>query len=215
MASIAWLVRLPACAGGEGEWTGWDTEGPDDRRVNLERKLPVYVVYCTTCMKNGEPYFGNDLYDRDEAVVEALTGAAMPRPEETWEARRLQLTVGELLGGVDRRRGDAAGWSAGRGYFGARGARCTLFARVACPNHFTLQEEPVNRTYRWTALVALGAALGAAACSNPSDENANATGSAAGSISTDTAGSDSMRDSMRDSARDTADTTRRDTPRNP
>ena len=33
--------------------------------VNLQRKIPVYIVYFTTYVKDGELYFGNDLYDRD------------------------------------------------------------------------------------------------------------------------------------------------------
>lgn len=59
---------------------GWDidrvraamTEGPDDRRVNLERRLPVYIVYFTTYGREGALYFGNDIYDRDDALVGAV-----------------------------------------------------------------------------------------------------------------------------------------------
>jgi L,D-transpeptidase YcbB len=46
--------------------------GRDDHRVNLSRKIPVYIVYFTTYVKNGDLYFGNDLYSRDEALVKAM-----------------------------------------------------------------------------------------------------------------------------------------------
>ncbi|HEX5727193.1 MAG TPA: L,D-transpeptidase family protein [Longimicrobiaceae bacterium] len=68
---------------------GWDLEriqramqeGPDDRRVDLPRKLPVYIAYFTTYMRNGRLYFGNDLYERDETLVRAVAGGAVPSAE--------------------------------------------------------------------------------------------------------------------------------------
>jgi L,D-transpeptidase YcbB len=48
----------------------------DDHRVDLPRKLPVYIVYFTAYVKDGQLYFGNDLYNRDDAVVKALAAAA-------------------------------------------------------------------------------------------------------------------------------------------
>ncbi len=52
--------------------------GPDDHRVNLPRKLPVYIVYFTTFTQRGALHFGNDLYDRDNALVRAFARAANP-----------------------------------------------------------------------------------------------------------------------------------------
>ncbi len=63
------------------EWVlGWDAakveetmnSGPDDNKVTLERKIPVYIVYFTAFARNGGLAFGNDLYDRDAALVSRL-----------------------------------------------------------------------------------------------------------------------------------------------
>jgi murein L,D-transpeptidase YcbB/YkuD len=51
-------------------------EGPDDHRVNLKKKIPVFIVYFTTYFKNGELYFGNDLYKRDDKLVQQMASAA-------------------------------------------------------------------------------------------------------------------------------------------
>lgn len=68
---------------------GWDdervrqalTSGPASREVPLARKLPVYILYLTTYVRNGELYFGNDLYDRDRTLTQAMADAALPNPE--------------------------------------------------------------------------------------------------------------------------------------
>lgn len=52
--------------------------GPDDRTVNLERKIPVFITYVTTFMRDGALHFGNDLYSRDEQLVDAVARAAQP-----------------------------------------------------------------------------------------------------------------------------------------
>ena len=51
-------------------------QGRDDHRVNLKRKIPVYIVYFTTYLRDGELYFGNDLYGRDEKLVASIASAA-------------------------------------------------------------------------------------------------------------------------------------------
>ena len=53
-------------------------DGPDDRQVNLPRKVPVYIGYYTTFMRDGELWFGNDLYHRDDDLVSAISGGAFP-----------------------------------------------------------------------------------------------------------------------------------------
>ena len=53
-------------------------EGKDNVSVTLPQKLPVYIVYLTTYVRDGELYFGNDLYDRDKAMVEAVASGALP-----------------------------------------------------------------------------------------------------------------------------------------
>lgn len=63
------------------QWVlGWDAakvndamhSGPDDQEVTLEHKIPVYIVYFTTYARDGQLWFGNDLYDRDRALVDRL-----------------------------------------------------------------------------------------------------------------------------------------------
>lgn len=55
--------------------------GSDNRQVKLPRKIPVYIVYGTTYIRDGQLYFGNDLYDRDAALVKAVAAAAIPSPQ--------------------------------------------------------------------------------------------------------------------------------------
>lgn len=69
------------------EWAlGWPPDkvqeamqqGPDNRQVKLPRKIPVYIVYGTAYIRDGKLNFGNDLYDRDSALVKAVAEGAMP-----------------------------------------------------------------------------------------------------------------------------------------
>jgi murein L,D-transpeptidase YcbB/YkuD len=48
----------------------------DDYRVDLPQKIPVYIVYFTTFVRDGELYFGNDLYQRDETLIRVVANAA-------------------------------------------------------------------------------------------------------------------------------------------
>ena len=69
------------------QWVlGWPAErvdeamksGPDDRGVKLPHKIPVYITYFTTYINDGQLYFGNDLYSRDDKLVPAVMSGAMP-----------------------------------------------------------------------------------------------------------------------------------------
>jgi len=69
------------------EWVlGWPVDkveqamksGPDDRGVKLPHKVPVYITYFTAYMNNGQLYFGNDLYARDDKLVDAVKSGALP-----------------------------------------------------------------------------------------------------------------------------------------
>jgi murein L,D-transpeptidase YcbB/YkuD len=53
-------------------------EGPDDHQVNLSRKVPVYIGYYTAYMRDGELWFGNDLYHRDDDLIGVISGGAFP-----------------------------------------------------------------------------------------------------------------------------------------
>ena len=53
-------------------------DGPDDRGVKLPRKIPVFITYFTAFINNGQLYFGNDLYGRDDKLVPAVMSGAMP-----------------------------------------------------------------------------------------------------------------------------------------
>ncbi|MFI5257347.1 MAG: murein L,D-transpeptidase [Gemmatimonadales bacterium] len=64
---------------------GWDQakvlemeQGKDNNSVKLTHKLPVYIVYGTAYLKDGQIYFGNDLYHRDDQLVKAIADGALP-----------------------------------------------------------------------------------------------------------------------------------------
>ena len=46
--------------------------------MNLPSKIPVYIVYFTTYVRDGQLNFGNDLYDRDSKLIEAVKDVAVP-----------------------------------------------------------------------------------------------------------------------------------------
>ena len=52
-------------------------EGDDNRAVKLPRKIPVYIAYGTAYARDGQLYFGNDLYHRDDALVKAMAEGAV------------------------------------------------------------------------------------------------------------------------------------------
>jgi murein L,D-transpeptidase YcbB/YkuD len=69
------------------EWVlGWDAprvqqamqDGPDNTSVKLPRKIPVYITYGTAYMRDGQLYFGNDLYHRDDKLVQTVATGALP-----------------------------------------------------------------------------------------------------------------------------------------
>jgi len=66
---------------------GWDQskvqeyeQGKDNNAVRVPRKLPVYIEYATAYVKDGQLYFGNDLYHRDDELVKAVADGALPSP---------------------------------------------------------------------------------------------------------------------------------------
>jgi murein L,D-transpeptidase YcbB/YkuD len=68
------------------QWVlGWDAtrveqsmrEGGDNRSVKLPKKIPVYIVYGTAYLRDGQLHFGNDLYHRDDQLVKAMAEGAV------------------------------------------------------------------------------------------------------------------------------------------
>jgi murein L,D-transpeptidase YcbB/YkuD len=69
------------------QWVlGWDAsrvdqamrEGDDNQSVKLPKKIPVYITYGTAYLRDGQLYFGNDLYHRDDELVKAIATGAVP-----------------------------------------------------------------------------------------------------------------------------------------
>ena len=60
-----------------------EEQGQDNHAVKLPKKLPVYIAYFTTYMHDGQLWFGNDLYDRDDQLVAATWKAAAPSAQTT------------------------------------------------------------------------------------------------------------------------------------
>jgi len=50
-------------------------------RVDLARGPPVYLIYLTAFARDGEVFFRDDLYDRDDRLLRAL--ATAPRTAST------------------------------------------------------------------------------------------------------------------------------------
>ncbi|HMA22316.1 MAG TPA: L,D-transpeptidase family protein [Gemmatimonadaceae bacterium] len=71
------------------QWVlGWDAakvdaamHGSDNNAVKVPQKIPVYIVYGTAYIRDGQLYFGNDLYDRDDKLVDQVMRGALPKPE--------------------------------------------------------------------------------------------------------------------------------------
>lgn len=63
------------------QWVlGWDATrveaamqgDADNQSVRLAQKLPVYIVYFTAYVRDGQLYFGDDIYRRDEKLKDAV-----------------------------------------------------------------------------------------------------------------------------------------------
>ncbi|HEU4565685.1 MAG TPA: L,D-transpeptidase family protein [Gemmatimonadaceae bacterium] len=81
---------------GQREWTRERIEeamNGENRQVPLARKIPIYIVYFTTFVRDGKLYFGNDIYERDDELVRTVERAALPTPR----AVRLLAELRELV----------------------------------------------------------------------------------------------------------------------
>jgi L,D-transpeptidase YcbB len=81
------------------QWVlGWDAsrveqamrEGDDNQSVKLPKKIPVYITYGTAYLRDGQLYFGNDLYHRDDALVKAMALGALVSPRGVAEIEELK-----------------------------------------------------------------------------------------------------------------------------
>ncbi|MFL5582022.1 MAG: L,D-transpeptidase family protein [Gemmatimonadaceae bacterium] len=86
------------------QWAlGWDADrveaamedGPNDRAVRLPKKIPVYITYFTAYTRDGQLYFGNDLYSRDEKLVAAMSEGARTEPATRRAVEELRQLVAE------------------------------------------------------------------------------------------------------------------------
>jgi murein L,D-transpeptidase YcbB/YkuD len=68
-------------------------QGKDNQEVKLATPLPVYIAYFTTYLKDGQLYFGNDLYGRDREVVAAMQARAGQSPEVVQAVETLRKLV--------------------------------------------------------------------------------------------------------------------------
>jgi murein L,D-transpeptidase YcbB/YkuD len=69
--------------------------GSNNQTVKLPRKIPVYILYFTAFVRDGELHFGNDLYLRDEQLTTEMTSAAIPSAESVRAAQILRQMAGE------------------------------------------------------------------------------------------------------------------------
>jgi murein L,D-transpeptidase YcbB/YkuD len=68
------------------QWVlGWDRarvdkmmHGANNQSITLKNKLPVYITYMTTYVRDGQLWFGNDLYSRDRELAQAVANGASP-----------------------------------------------------------------------------------------------------------------------------------------
>jgi murein L,D-transpeptidase YcbB/YkuD len=85
------------------QWVlGWDAgrvdqamqEGKDNQSVRLPKKIPVYIIYATTYVKDGKLFFGNDLYHRDDQLVKAVATGAVGSPASKPGLEELRKVAG-------------------------------------------------------------------------------------------------------------------------
>jgi murein L,D-transpeptidase YcbB/YkuD len=64
--------------------------GSDNNAVKVPQKIPVYITYGTAYVRDGQLYFGNDLYDRDDKLVAQVMRGALPTPETVQAVQALR-----------------------------------------------------------------------------------------------------------------------------
>jgi murein L,D-transpeptidase YcbB/YkuD len=81
---------------------GWPLEkvqeyeqGQDNRSVRLPKKLPVYITYFTTYTRDGQLYFGNDLYGRDDKLVQQIASDSVANADAARNLEALRKLVND------------------------------------------------------------------------------------------------------------------------
>jgi len=81
---------------------GWPLEkvqeyeqGKDNTSIRLPHKLPVYITYFTTYTRDGQLYFGNDLYGRDDKLVQQIASASVTDSEAARNLDALRKLVND------------------------------------------------------------------------------------------------------------------------
>jgi murein L,D-transpeptidase YcbB/YkuD len=69
--------------------------GKDDDRVSLPHRLPVYIAYFTAYFRDGKPYFGSDLYQRDDELIHAVANGALPSAQTLKALQALRSFVAD------------------------------------------------------------------------------------------------------------------------
>ncbi len=69
--------------------------GENNQSVRVPHKLPVYITYLTTYVRDGDLYFGNDLYGRDDALVREIAAGSVASPAAAQNLDRLRKLVNE------------------------------------------------------------------------------------------------------------------------
>ena len=81
------------------QWAlGWDASKvdqwmkgtSDNQSVKVPKKIPVYITYGTAYIRDGQLYFGNDLYDRDDKLVAQVVRGALPTAETVQAVQALR-----------------------------------------------------------------------------------------------------------------------------
>lgn len=71
------------------QWAlGWDAarveaamKGSDNQTIKVPQKIPVFISYGTAYIRDGQLFFGNDLYSRDAKMVDEVFRGAIPAPQ--------------------------------------------------------------------------------------------------------------------------------------
>jgi murein L,D-transpeptidase YcbB/YkuD len=69
--------------------------GENNHSVRVPYRLPVYIIYLTTYSRDGDLYFGNDLYGRDDKLVQEIASGSVASPEAAQNLDRLRKLVNE------------------------------------------------------------------------------------------------------------------------